>query len=130
MTSETYTAVHRAVAAWLAHQPPPMDTPVAREAAREARRTMMRLSMAMTLDRMSNHVVTDWDPELVEMNRFVHRVFHLRWRKGLGPVPEGAMVGECWMPWPVPDWALALAASGAPGSQWCPLINPALSESD
>ena len=66
------------------------------------------------------------DVERYEVARFAHRVEHLRWRKGLGVLPEGEYVAECWMPYRAPDWALALAAAGAPGTQWCPLLTPGL----
>lgn len=72
--------------------------------------------------------MADWDPDLLEVNRFVHRVDHLRWRKGLGPLPEGEFVAECWMMEEAPGWALDLAASGAPGSRWCPQIRPDLEQ--
>jgi hypothetical protein len=57
---------------------------------------------------------------------FLHRVDHLRWRKGLGVLPEGGWVAECWFPDHPPAWALASAAAGDGGRQWCPRINPNL----
>lgn len=69
----------------------------------------------------------EWgDPETVEVMRFIHRVEHLRWRKGLGVLPEGGWVAECWMPYTAPEWAVHLAESGAPGTRWCPAITPEL----
>jgi hypothetical protein len=59
---------------------------------------------------------------------WVHGVQHLRARKGMGPLPEGEWVAECWMPVNPPDWALASAASGAPGSLWCPVLSPHLAD--
>ena len=52
--------------------------------------------------------------ELAEVARFVHRYAHLLWRKGLGPVPEGQMVVECWMPFSPPAWARESAEAGQP----------------
>jgi hypothetical protein len=66
------------------------------------------------------------DEELQEISRWLHRVDHLRWRKGLWVLPEGEMVAECWMPDTAPEWALELAAAGEPGSRWCPQITPSL----
>jgi hypothetical protein len=45
------------------------------------------------------------------------RVEHLRWRKGLGPLPEAERVVGCWMPERAPGWAVELAISGVPGSR-------------
>lgn len=62
-----------------------------------------------------------------EVYRFVHRTDHLRSRKGHG-FAEQCLVMECWG-YPivdVPQWAIDLADSGAPGSQWCPVISPEL----
>ena len=67
-------------------------------------------------------------PETVQIMLFLHRVDHLRWRKGLGPLPESAWVAECWMPEPAPAWALASAAAGESGSHWCPKLCPALAD--
>jgi hypothetical protein len=72
--------------------------------------------------------VSDLDPVWLEVCHFLHRVEHLKWRKGLAALPESEYIAECWMPLSAPSWALALAASGAPGSQWCPVITPALAE--
>lgn len=52
MTSETYRVVQRAVAAWLAHEPMRMDTPLEREAAEEVRLIMSHLAAEMSLDWM------------------------------------------------------------------------------
>jgi hypothetical protein len=72
--------------------------------------------------------VTDNETEAQMVARFVHRVEHLRWRKGLGALPEHEWIAECWMPGHAPEWARELAASGAPGSSWCPQIKPALTD--
>jgi hypothetical protein len=61
-----------------------------------------------------------------EVARFVHRCQHLDWRRNGDPLPEAGYISECWMPYQAPSWALSLAASGEPGSRWCPLIDPGL----
>lgn len=75
---------------------------------------------------MTSEAMT-WE-EHRQVLHFVHRVEHLRWRKGFGLLPEGEYVGDCWMPYAVPSWALELARSGVPGSRWCPLLDPALAD--
>jgi hypothetical protein len=52
MNSEVERTARRAVEAWLAHRPMPVDSPLARAAADEVSRVMTDLSMAMTLARM------------------------------------------------------------------------------
>jgi hypothetical protein len=65
--------------------------------------------------------------EAQEVSQFVHRCEHLRWRQGRGALPdEASYVHECWLPFPVPPFAAALAEAGEPGGTWCPLIDPAL----
>jgi hypothetical protein len=66
--------------------------------------------------------------EQAAINTWVHAMVHLRARKGLGVLPEGDWIAECWMPYPVPGWALESAASGAPGSAWCPVLSPHLGD--
>ena len=64
--------------------------------------------------------------EQAAVEKWVHAVQHLKARKGMGPLPEGEWVAECWMPDIPPAWALALANSGAPGTVWCPVLSPHL----
>lgn len=64
--------------------------------------------------------------EVTEIQRWVHAMVHLEARKGIGPLPEGEWVAECWMPDTPPGWALDLAGTGAPGSGWCPVLDPTL----
>lgn len=64
-----------------------------------------------------------------EVNRFIHRILHLRARKGRESYAEACMASdECWSPLdgPPPAWASALAEAGEPGSRWCPIISPEL----
>lgn len=37
-----------------------------------------------------------YDPDYAEVERFVHRVEHLRRRKGLTAMPEASWIGEGW----------------------------------
>jgi hypothetical protein len=62
--------------------------------------------------------------EVADIHRWVHAMVHLQARKGMGVLPEGEWVAECWMQVnPPPRWARDSAAAGEPGSRWCPKIN-------
>lgn len=83
----------------------------------------------MAFSRAHQHWLATADrAQVVAVARFVHRVDHLQWRQGKGPLSsEGDYVGECWLGVP-PQWALDRAEAGEPGSRWCPLITPELAE--
>lgn len=69
------------------------------------------------------------EPSDEEVNRFVHRLLHLRARRGLEPFAEACLIADaCWqiLDGPVPDWAVDLANAGEPGSRWCPVITAGL----
>jgi hypothetical protein len=83
----------------------------------------------MTSNRTSHrpHGPEEWTWETLHpICRWVHRAEHLAWRKHPDPLPERGYVAECWMPYTAPSWALDLAATGEPGSRWCPQIDPGL----
>jgi hypothetical protein len=64
--------------------------------------------------------------ELAAVDVFVHRVLHLRCRKGLTGYPEEGLLVDCWWPDPPPDTAIKAALLGEPGSVWCPHITGSL----
>lgn len=64
-----------------------------------------------------------------EVNLFLHRVLHLRARKGLEPYAEACMISDdCWnvLDGPPPTWAVELAEAGESASRWCPIVTPSL----
>ncbi|WP_183093316.1 hypothetical protein [Nocardioides stalactiti] len=67
-----------------------------------------------------------------QVDRFVHRVLHLRARKGTLAFSEACLVADCWGE-PLdsaPQWAVDLANVGEPGARWCPRISPNLNRSE
>lgn len=67
--------------------------------------------------------------EQAQIDHWLHRALHLYGRRGLMSYSEPSLIGECWFPAVPPGWAWESARSGEPGSSWCPILSPELSES-
>ena len=61
-----------------------------------------------------------------QVDQFTHLFQHLRARQEGW---EQTLIAECWdLIWTgeLPDWAVTMAASGEPGTRWCPTLAPGL----